>query len=196
MSDSAAMPAEISWADFEKVWLVAGTVTRVEAFPEARKPAWKVWVDFGPYGERKTSAQIAHLYAAEDLLGRQIVGALIGKAEQQLAAGAAARAVVASDDPAHPRVRAQRARCAKGPGQPFRAAGAQRRRVGRNRQAEMVAGRPGPIGEDQTGGRIGWLIGGPIGRGFAAVAHDLPLDVRAGSVPQARKAAGMARRLA
>ena len=49
---------EISWADFEKVLIVAGTVTRVEAFPEARKPAWKVWADFGPYGERKTSAQI------------------------------------------------------------------------------------------------------------------------------------------
>jgi tRNA-binding protein len=68
--------AEISWADFEKVLLVAGTVTRVEAFPEARKPAWKVWVDFGPYGEKKTSAQIAQLYCAEDLLGRQIVGVI------------------------------------------------------------------------------------------------------------------------
>ena len=67
---------EISWADFEKVLLVAGTVTRVEAFPEARKPAWKVWVDFGPYGEKKTSAQIASLYQAEDLLGRQIVGVI------------------------------------------------------------------------------------------------------------------------
>jgi tRNA-binding protein len=66
--------AEISWADFEKVLLVAGTVTRVEPFPEARKPAWKVWVDFGPYGEKKTSAQIAALYEAEDLVGRQIVG--------------------------------------------------------------------------------------------------------------------------
>ena len=51
-------PEEISWADFEKVCIVAGTVVRVEPFPEARKPAWKVWVDFGPYGERKTSAQI------------------------------------------------------------------------------------------------------------------------------------------
>ena len=68
--------AEISWAEFEKVLLVAGTVTRVEAFPEARKPAWKVWADFGPYGEKKTSAQIARLYRAEDLLGRQIVGVI------------------------------------------------------------------------------------------------------------------------
>ena len=68
--------AEISWADFEKVLMVAGTVTRVEPFPAARKPAWQVWADFGPYGERKTSAQIVALYRAEDLLGRQIVGVL------------------------------------------------------------------------------------------------------------------------
>lgn len=67
---------EISWADFEKVVMVAGTVMRVEAFPEARKPAWKVWVDFGPYGERKTSAQIVALYGAAELVGRQIVGVI------------------------------------------------------------------------------------------------------------------------
>jgi tRNA-binding protein len=67
---------EISWADFGKVLIVAGTVTRVEAFPEARKPAWKVWADFGPYGEKKTSAQIVALYKAEDLVGRQIVGVI------------------------------------------------------------------------------------------------------------------------
>jgi tRNA-binding protein len=67
---------DISWSDFDKVLIVAGTVTRVEPFPEARNPAWKVWVDFGPYGEKKTSAQIVHLYRAEDLLGRQIVGVI------------------------------------------------------------------------------------------------------------------------
>ncbi len=66
----------IQWSDFEKVLIVAGTVTRVEAFPEARKPAYKVWVDFGRYGEKKTSAQIASLYAPEALLGRQIVGVI------------------------------------------------------------------------------------------------------------------------
>ena len=65
---------EISWQDFEKVVMVAGTVLRVEAFPEARKPAYKLWVDFGPYGERKTSAQVAALYTSDDLVGRQIVG--------------------------------------------------------------------------------------------------------------------------
>lgn len=72
----AAPVQPISWTDFEKVLLVAGTVTRVEPFPEARRPAWKVWVDFGPHGERKTSAQIAGLYRPEDLLGLQIVGVI------------------------------------------------------------------------------------------------------------------------
>lgn len=67
---------EISWQDFEKVLVVAGTVVRVEAFPEARKPAWKVWVDFGPCGVKKTSAQVAALYQAGDLLGRQVVGVI------------------------------------------------------------------------------------------------------------------------
>lgn len=67
---------EISWSDFEKIMLVAGTIKRVESFPEARKPAYKVWVDFGPYGERKTSAQITRLYTVEDLIGRQIIGVI------------------------------------------------------------------------------------------------------------------------
>ena len=67
---------EIGWSDFEKVALCAGTVLRVEEFPEARKPAWKVWVDFGPHGVRKTSAQIRNLYSAQDLVGRQIVGVI------------------------------------------------------------------------------------------------------------------------
>lgn len=66
----------IEWKDFEKVLLCAGTVLKVEAFPEARKPAWKLWVDFGPYGVRKTSAQVKALYEAGDLVGRQIVGVI------------------------------------------------------------------------------------------------------------------------
>ena len=64
----------IGWDDFMRVALCAGTVQKVEPFPEARRPAWKVWVDFGPYGEKKTSAQIAALYSADDLVGRQVVG--------------------------------------------------------------------------------------------------------------------------
>lgn len=73
MSDDTAT---ISWSDFEKVLIVAGTVVRIEPFPEARKPAYKIWADFGPYGERKTSAQVAALYSPEQLVGRQIVGVI------------------------------------------------------------------------------------------------------------------------
>ncbi|WP_455566965.1 tRNA-binding protein [Pseudoxanthomonas japonensis] len=66
----------IGWDDFMRVALCAGTVQKVEPFPEARRPAWKVWVDFGPHGVKKTSAQIRSLYAPEDLVGRQIVGVI------------------------------------------------------------------------------------------------------------------------
>lgn len=66
----------IEWADFARLLICAGTVLRVEAFPEARKPAWKLWVDFGEHGVRQTSAQIVDLYAPGDLVGRQIVGVL------------------------------------------------------------------------------------------------------------------------
>ena len=66
----------IGWEDCTRVQLCAGTVLRVEPFPEARRPAWKLWVDFGPHGVKKTSAQIRALYASEDLVGRQIVGVL------------------------------------------------------------------------------------------------------------------------
>ena len=67
---------EISWSEFEKVELRVGTVERVEKFPEARKPAYKVWVNFGSLGVRKTSAQIVDHYAPEDLLGSQVLGVL------------------------------------------------------------------------------------------------------------------------
>ena len=66
----------IAWDDFARVQLCAGTVIRVEPFPEARKPAWKLWVDFGPHGIRKTSAQIQAIYSATELVGRQIVGVI------------------------------------------------------------------------------------------------------------------------
>ena len=66
----------IEWADFARLLICAGTVLRVQAFPEARKPAWKLWVDFGEHGVRQTSAQIVDLYDADALVGRQIVGVL------------------------------------------------------------------------------------------------------------------------
>jgi len=70
------MADPIEWADFEKVLICAGTVLKAEEFPEARKPAWKVWVDFGPFGIKKTSAQIKALYTADELVGRQVVGVI------------------------------------------------------------------------------------------------------------------------
>jgi tRNA-binding protein len=66
---------EITWQDFETVELRAGTVVSVEDFPQARQPAYKVAVDFGPeIGIKKTSARVTDLYAKEDLVGRQVVG--------------------------------------------------------------------------------------------------------------------------
>lgn len=66
--------AEITWEDFEKVDVRVGEVVSVEPFPEARKPAMKLEVDFGgSIGTRRTSAQITTHYRPEDLIGRQVV---------------------------------------------------------------------------------------------------------------------------
>ncbi len=66
-------PSLISWNDFEKVELRAGTIVEILDFPEAKKPALKLKIDFGTLGTRMSSAQITKLYDAQSLIGRQVL---------------------------------------------------------------------------------------------------------------------------
>ncbi|MBI4247421.1 MAG: tRNA-binding protein [Candidatus Rokubacteria bacterium] len=63
----------IGWADFEKVDIRVGVVTDAKEFPEARQPAYRLWIDFGPLGLKQSSAQITRHYRPHDLIGRQVV---------------------------------------------------------------------------------------------------------------------------
>ena len=65
--------SQISWNDFEKVEIRVGTIIKVEEFSEAKKPSYKLLIDFGKYGTKKSSAQITKLYKKEDLLNKQVV---------------------------------------------------------------------------------------------------------------------------
>ncbi len=63
----------ITWDDFEKVDMRVGTVVKVEDFPKARNPAYKLTIDFGSLGIKKSSAQITKLYKKEDLVNKQVI---------------------------------------------------------------------------------------------------------------------------
>lgn len=63
----------ITWFDFEKVEIRTGTIVAVETFPQARKPAYKLEIDFGELGTKRTSAQLTKLYQLDELVGKQVV---------------------------------------------------------------------------------------------------------------------------
>ena len=64
----------ITWEEFDKIDLRAGTIVRADVFPDARKAAFKLWVDLGPdLGIKTSSAQITHHYRAEELVGKQVI---------------------------------------------------------------------------------------------------------------------------
>lgn len=66
----------LSWSEFERVEMRVGTVVSAEPFPEARNPSYRLLIDFGELGQRKTSAQITDKYQPEELPGRQVVAVI------------------------------------------------------------------------------------------------------------------------
>lgn len=75
---------ELSWDDFEKVDMRVGTILTVGNFPEAKKPAYQLQIDFGPIGIKKTSAQITKRYDKKELVGKQII-AVVNFPKKQIA---------------------------------------------------------------------------------------------------------------
>lgn len=67
------MSETLTWEEYTRVGLRVGTVVRVEPFPEARRPAYRVWVDLGELGVKKSSAQVTELYTPDELVGTQVI---------------------------------------------------------------------------------------------------------------------------
>ena len=70
------MQATINWSDFAKVDMRVGTILKAEVFREVNQPAYKLHIDFGEFGIKKTSAQITKLYTVNDLIGKQIIAVI------------------------------------------------------------------------------------------------------------------------
>ncbi|WP_128545834.1 tRNA-binding protein [Larkinella soli] len=70
------MENNLTWEEFENVEMVTGTILAVDPFPQARKPAYQLTIDFGSKGIRRSSAQLTKLYRPDDLVGMQIVAVI------------------------------------------------------------------------------------------------------------------------
>jgi tRNA-binding protein len=74
----------ITWNDFVKIDMRSGTITAAKVFEKARKPAFQLWIDFGPLGIKKSSAQITDVYELDELIGKQVI-AVINFPSKQIA---------------------------------------------------------------------------------------------------------------
>ena len=76
---------QITWSDFEKVEIRVGRIVQADVFPQARKPAYRLRIDFGELGVKSSSAQITTHYRVEELVGRLVLGVGVGSLEEEFA---------------------------------------------------------------------------------------------------------------